>query len=143
VHDAVSDTLMQKIFNLKKHCVMSDLTLDSYKNEEYLDFSDPTIDTAQRKAIDEVRSDFGKTYQLYINGESVNGDSGTFESTNPSNTGEVIGTFQMASTDQALGALDHAWNAFESWQYVPAKERADYLFKAADVIRRRRMEINA
>lgn len=122
---------------------MSDPTLDTYKNEEYLDFSDPTIDKAQRKAIDEVRSDFGKTYQLYINGEWQNGDSGTFESTNPSNTEEVIGTFQMASTEQALNALDNAWDAFEDWQYVPAKERADYLFKAADVIRRRRMEINA
>ncbi|GAB5409865.1 MAG: L-glutamate gamma-semialdehyde dehydrogenase [Balneolaceae bacterium] len=122
---------------------MSDLTLEKFKNEEYLDFSDPTIDTAQKKALEEARSNFGKAYDLYINGEWVKGNSGTFDSTNPSNTDEVIGTFQMASTDQALGALDSAWEAFETWQYTPAKERAEYLLKAADVVKRRRMEINA
>ena len=55
----------------------------------------------------------------------------------------MIGTFQMASTEQALGALDVAWQAFETWQYTSAKERAEYLLKAADVVKRRRLEINA
>ena len=122
---------------------MPDLTLEKFKNEEYFDFSDPTINDAQKKVIADVRSNFGKTYDLYINGEWVKGEAGTFESRNPSNVDEVIGTFQKASTEQALGALDKAWEAFESWKHVPAKERADYLFKAADVVRRRRMEINA
>lgn len=122
---------------------MADLSLEKFKNEEYLDFSDPTIAAAQTKALEQVRSDFGKEYDLYINGEWVKGNSGTFNSTNPSNIKEVIGTFQKASTEQALDALDKAWDAFESWQYTPAKERAEYLLKAAEVIKRRRMEINA
>lgn len=122
---------------------MSDLTLEKFENEEYLDFSDPTIDAAQKKALEQARSNFGKEYDLYLNGEWVKGDSGTFESTNPSNTEEVIGTFQMASTKQSLDALDAAWEAFETWQYTPAKERAEYLLKAADIVKRRRMEINA
>lgn len=122
---------------------MSDLSLEKFKNEEYLDFTDPTIDKSQKTALAQVRENFGKEYNMYINGEWVKGDSGTFESTNPSNTSEVIGTFQMASTAQALGALDSAWEAFETWQYTPAKERAEYLLKAADVVKRRRMEINA
>ncbi|MBO6537742.1 MAG: L-glutamate gamma-semialdehyde dehydrogenase [Balneolaceae bacterium] len=122
---------------------MSDLTLEKFENEVYLDFNDPTIDAAQKKAIEEARAGFGKEHDMYINGEWVKGDSGTFESINPSNTDEVIGTFQLASTAQALGALDAAWDAFETWQYTPAKERAEYLLKAADVIKRRRMEINA
>ena len=122
---------------------MPDLALEKFKNEVYLDFSDPTIDKAQKTALSQVRDSFGKEYDLYINGEWVKGESGTFESHNPSNTNEVIGTFQMASTQQALGALDDAWKAFETWQYTPAKERAEYLLKAADVVKRRRMEINA
>ncbi len=122
---------------------MADITLEKFTNEEYLDFSDPTIDAAQKQALDQVRADFGKEHNLYINGEWVKGESGTFESVNPSNLNETIGSFQMASTSQALGALDSAWEAFETWQYVPAKERADYLLKAANVVRRRRMEINA
>ena len=39
---------------------MSDLTLEKFENEVYLDFSDPTIDTAQKKAIEEARSNFGQ-----------------------------------------------------------------------------------
>ncbi|MGN8224858.1 L-glutamate gamma-semialdehyde dehydrogenase [Gracilimonas sp. BCB1] len=122
---------------------MPDQTLEKYKNETYLDFSDPTNDKAQKKALEEVRSNFGQEYDLYINGEFVKGDAGTFESKNPSNLSETIGTFQMASKDQAFDALDKAWDAFESWQHVSAEKRAEYLFKAADVIRRRRLEINA
>ncbi|WP_428235235.1 L-glutamate gamma-semialdehyde dehydrogenase [Gracilimonas sp.] len=122
---------------------MPDQTLKKYKNETYLDFSDPTNDKAQKKALEEVRSDFGQEYDLYINGEFIKGDAGTFESKNPSNLSETIGTFQMASKDQAFDALDKAWDAFESWQYVSAEKRAEYLFKAADVVRRRRLEINA
>ncbi|MBD3616636.1 MAG: L-glutamate gamma-semialdehyde dehydrogenase [Gracilimonas sp.] len=122
---------------------MPDQTLEKYKNETYLDFSDPTNDKAQKDALEEVRSNFGKEYDLYINGEFVKGDAGTFDSKNPSNLSETIGTFQMASKEQAFDALDKAWDAFESWQHVSAQKRADYLFKAADVIRRRRLEINA
>jgi len=122
---------------------MPDQTLQKYQNETYLDFSDPTNDNAQKKALEEVRSNFGKEYDLYINGEFVKGDAGTFESKNPGNLDETIGTFQMASKEQAFDALEKAWDAFESWQYVSAEKRAEYLFKAADVVRRRRLEINA
>ena len=122
---------------------MPDQTLEKYSNETYLDFSDPTHDKAQKDALKEVRSNFGKEYDLYINGEFVKGDSGTFDSKNPGNLSETIGTFQMASKEQAFDALDKAWDAYESWQYVSAEKRAEYLFKAADIMRRRRLEINA
>ena len=39
--------------------------------------------------------------------------------------------------------MQTAVKAFETWKKVPPAERADYLFKAAEVIRKRRMEINA
>ena len=122
---------------------MPDITLEKFENETYLDFSDPTNDKAQKEALENVRSQFGKKYELYINGEFVQGDSGTFESRNPSNIDEVIGTFQKASKSQAEKALNSAWDAFENWQYVSAEKRAEYLHKAADVVRRRRLEINA
>ncbi|MEO1021028.1 MAG: L-glutamate gamma-semialdehyde dehydrogenase [Bacteroidota bacterium] len=122
---------------------MPDVTLQQFENETYLDFSDPTHDTAQKLALDEARGKFGQEYDLYINGEFVKGDAGTFQSTNPSNTNEVIGTFQMASKEQAFGALDAAWKAFETWQYVSVEERAAYLLRAAEIMKRRRLEINA
>ncbi|MEX1161446.1 MAG: L-glutamate gamma-semialdehyde dehydrogenase [Balneolaceae bacterium] len=122
---------------------MPDITLEKFENETYLDFSDPTNSNAQKEALEQVRGKFGQNYDLYINGEFVKGDEGTFESRNPSNTSEVIGTFPMASKEQAFDALEKAWDAFDSWRYISAKKRADYLFKAADVMRRRRLEINA
>ncbi|MEX0648239.1 MAG: L-glutamate gamma-semialdehyde dehydrogenase [Balneolaceae bacterium] len=122
---------------------MSDITLDNFRNETYFDFSDETHLTAQKEALKEVRSQFGKEYDLYINGKFIKGDKETFESKNPGNLSETIGTFQKASKEQAFNALDAAWKAFEEWQYVPAKKRADYLFKAANIMRRRRLEINS
>lgn len=114
-----------------------------YSIESYLDFTDPTFDHAQKAALDQVRSHFGKTYPLFIGGKRVNGNHPTFTSINPSNTNETIGEFQSASKSQALQALQSAWDAFKTWQYVPAAKRAEYLFKAAEIARRRRLEINA
>lgn len=116
---------------------------EKYYNQGHLDFTVDANDKALKTSIDEVRKNFGKEYDLYINGEWVKGDKGTFESKNPSNLAEVIGTFQKASKEQALKALQSAWKAFETWQYVPAEERAEYLFKAAEIAQRRRMEIDA
>lgn len=119
------------------------MKLKPYANETYLDFSDPAIDAAQKEAIDRVRQQLGKTYKNFINGAWVDGDHGTFESINPCQTDQLIGHFPMASQTQALDALDHAWEAFRSWKFTPAQERADYLFRAAELIRQRRLDINA
>ena len=116
---------------------------EKYFNQGHLDFSVDANDKALKTALEEVRDNFGKEYDLYINGKWVKGDKGTFESKNPSNLDEVIGVFQKASKDQAVEALQSAWKAFETWQYVSAEERAEYLFKAAEIAQRRRMEINA
>ena len=114
-----------------------------FANEVYLNFTDPTVDADQKAGLRDVRSRMGKTYKNYINGEWVDGNNGTFESVNPCNLSEIIGHFPMASRAQAFGALDAAWAAFATWKNVPAAERADYMYRAADVIRRRRSEINA
>jgi len=116
---------------------------EKYFNQGHLDFSVDANDKALKTALEEVRDNFGKEYDLYINGKWVKGNKGTFESKNPSNLDEVIGVFQKASKDQAVEALQSAWKAFETWQYVSAEERAEYLFKAAEIAQRRRMEINA
>ena len=113
-----------------------------YKPEEYLNFTDPAVADKQRVALDEVRSRFGKEYPNFIHGRESLAEK-KLTSLNPSNIDETIGVFQLASRSQAEQALDAAWQAFESWKHVPAAERAEYLFKAADIIRKRRLEINA
>ncbi|MFY8000841.1 MAG: L-glutamate gamma-semialdehyde dehydrogenase [Candidatus Kapaibacteriota bacterium] len=113
-----------------------------YKPEEYLNFSDPTIAAQQKAALEKVRAQFGKEYPNIINGKEILTEK-KLPSLNPSNISETIGTFQLSTQAHAEDALTSAWKAFESWKNVPAAERAEYLFKAADIIRKRRLEINA
>lgn len=122
---------------------MTNIAPKPYANETYFDFSDPSIKSAQQKALEQVRSEFGKSIPNYIDGTWVDGANGTADSINPSNLSEVVAKYQMASSAQAEQALDAAIEAFKSWQHVPVAKRAEYIFKAADVMRRRRMEINA
>jgi 1-pyrroline-5-carboxylate dehydrogenase len=55
----------------------------------------------------------------------------------------VIGVFQSATREQATAAVEAAWQTFQTWKKVPAPGRAEVLFRAADLLRRRRFENNA
>ena len=113
-----------------------------FVNEAFTDFSNPTNAEAQRAALREVAAQLGQHYPLIINGERVETGK-TFTSINPANPTQIVGEFASASaetTDQAVAA---AAEAFKTWQYVPAEERAAYLFKAADLMRQRRFTFNA
>ena len=116
--------------------------MKEFKNEEHLQFSDKDIAKKQRTALDEVRTCFGREYPNYIGGKEVF-SIGKTTSLNPANIDETIGIFQKSGKDQAEQAMQAALVAFETWKNVPVKKRAEYLFKAAKVIRKRRLEINA
>ena len=116
--------------------------MKEFANEVYLDFSKPEIAQQQRQALDKVRAEFGKEYPNIIDGLEVITTDKT-KSVNPANLDEVIGIFQKSGKDDAEKAMQAALAAFESWKKVPMETRADFLFKAANVIRERRLEINA
>jgi 1-pyrroline-5-carboxylate dehydrogenase len=113
-----------------------------FKNEVVWEFKDEAQLANQKEAIEKVRASFGKEYPNYINGKESFTDKKT-KSYNPSNKEELIGTFQKAGQKEAEEAHQAAQEAFKTWSRVPASERAEYLFKAAQVIRDRRYEINA
>ncbi len=77
-----------------------------------------------------------------IDGESVN-TLETFDSVNPSNPTEVIGKIGLMSLEQADRAIAAAKAAFPAWKKTPAKERADILRRAADLMEQRRDELCA
>ncbi|HEV2038049.1 MAG TPA: L-glutamate gamma-semialdehyde dehydrogenase, partial [Candidatus Eremiobacteraceae bacterium] len=66
-----------------------------------------------------------------------------FASINPAHPTEVVGRVQSATIDQARDAIAAAQQAFARWSRVPAQERAQLLFAAADAVRRRRDEFDA
>jgi 1-pyrroline-5-carboxylate dehydrogenase len=116
--------------------------MKEFANEVYLNFADPAIAKEQQQALQAVRASFGREYPNFINGEQVYTQAKTI-SLNPANVDEIIGTFQKSGRDDAEKAMQAAVAAFETWKKVPVQERANYLFKAADIMRQRRLEINA
>ena len=113
-----------------------------FKNEPLTDFSKPENKAAQQKALDGALSNLGKEYPLYIGGKEVKAGT-TFPSRNPARKDQILGHFQKGTAEHAVQALESGWTAFESWKRVPAEERADVAFRAADIMRRRRFEVNA
>lgn len=113
-----------------------------FTNETYLNFTNPEIAKQQKEAINFVRSQFGKEYPNTIGGKESRTEKKTI-STNPANPSEIIGSFQKAGQKEANEAIEAAAKAFESWKNVPAEIRANYLFRAAEEVRKRRLEINA
>ncbi|MCZ6776971.1 MAG: L-glutamate gamma-semialdehyde dehydrogenase [Ignavibacteria bacterium] len=116
--------------------------IPKFKNEPYTDFSKSTNKRKQEKAIAKVRAELGKEYPIVIGGERVYAAE-KFNSYNPSKSTEVVGVFQKGDAAIANKAMDVAVAKFEEWKNVPAKERADYLFKAAKLMRKKRFELNA
>src|SRR5262249_748330 len=68
---------------------------------------------------------------------------GTVDSANPSHQEQIVGRCGRARAAQAEQAVAAARAAFPAWRDTPAKERAGYLFRAAEVMRRRRFELAA
>jgi acyl-CoA reductase-like NAD-dependent aldehyde dehydrogenase len=79
---------------------------------------------------------------MWIGGQKVTtADKRT--STNPSRPSEVIGVVQHANAELARQAVEAAHKAFEAWKKVPFQERAKCLFRAAQIVRERKHELNA
>lgn len=118
------------------------MEIPKFKNEPFTDWSKPENRTKQQQAIDEVASRLGREYPNIIGGEKVT-NAQKFTSLNPSNPDQIIGTFQQGTSEDAVRALDAGWKAFESWKRVPVEKRAQILFKAAGIMRKRKFELNA
>jgi len=95
-----------------------------------------------RAALSRVRSSLGKTYLPIIDGEAV-ATASFKDSLNPSNTAEVVGKIGQISIDQAETALQAAKAAFPTWKRTPERDRAAIIRKAADLMEKRRHELNA
>ena len=116
------------------------MALSEFRNEPFTDFSKPENAAAMEKALAGVRAQFGQTYPIIIGGERITTEK-TIASINPANPGEVVGRVASATVELANRAVETANEAFKSWRKVPAEQRADYLFRAAAEMRRRRLEL--
>ncbi|MBI2618610.1 MAG: aldehyde dehydrogenase family protein, partial [Ignavibacteriales bacterium] len=118
------------------------MAIRQFRNEPLTDFSKPPNHKAMEQALAKVRSRFGKEYPLVIGGEEIQTNE-KLKSVNPSNYNEIVGVFQKADPSLASRAVETAAAAFEHWRWVEPKKRADFLFKAAKVMRKRKHEFSA
>jgi RHH-type proline utilization regulon transcriptional repressor/proline dehydrogenase/delta 1-pyrroline-5-carboxylate dehydrogenase len=113
-----------------------------FVNEPLTDFSQEANRQAMLRGLETVKGQLGRTYPLVIDGKKVTTKE-TFDSVNPSRTKEVIGHVAKATPEHARQAIAAAAKAFDSWRDTDPRQRAEYLFKAADIIRKRHFEFAA
>ena len=82
-----------------------------------------------------------REYKNFINGEWLAPKGGnTLENRNPANTDELIGLFPLSSQEDVDAAVDAAKAAYQGWRLTPAPKRAEILFRAAELLVRRKEE---
>src|SRR5881392_1586479 len=99
--------------------------VSEFTNEPFIDFSKPENRTRMQEALKKVNTTDNRT------------------STNPSHPMEIIGVFQNATADMARKAVEDAHKYFDTWKKVSPQERANFLFRAAQIVRERKFELNA
>jgi RHH-type proline utilization regulon transcriptional repressor/proline dehydrogenase/delta 1-pyrroline-5-carboxylate dehydrogenase len=114
----------------------------TFRNEPHSDFSRDEPHRAMRAALAEVKAQFGRTYPPVIGNRPVT-TAQVIDSVNPSRAREVVGRCGKATVRDAQDAVAAAWGAFPGWRDAEVERRADYLLRAAEVMRRRRFELAA
>jgi len=114
-----------------------------FQHEPYFDFKDPDVATRQREAFQYVRGTYvGRSFPLVIRGERI--DTGdTFDVRNPAKPDEIVWRFPKARPEHLEAAIAAAEEAFDTWRFSDALQRASIMKRAADLLRARRMEFNA
>ncbi|MCX7013500.1 MAG: L-glutamate gamma-semialdehyde dehydrogenase [Candidatus Sumerlaeota bacterium] len=118
------------------------MSCEEFRPTPVLNFTAEENRNAMLAALEQVESELGREYAMVVGGKRVKAKD-QFFSHNPARWDQIVGVFQKATADEALLALETALAAFEDWKRTPAKERADYCFRVADLLRRRRLEVNA
>jgi len=116
--------------------------IQPYKHEPFTDFSVEDNRQAYLQALKTVEGYLGQDYPLVIGGEKITTEEKII-SYNPANKEEVIGQVSKANQELAEKAMQVAVEAFKTWKKTKPEVRADVLFKAASIIRRRKHEFSA
>src|ERR1700726_704027 len=114
----------------------------AFKNEPFFDFRGEDNARKMRAAIEKVRGQLGREYDLIIGGKRVK-TADKIKSLNPSRPSQIVGIHQKAGKEHVEPAMSAALKAFESWKNTPIEERANLLFRVADLLRNRKMDYMA
>ncbi|MBZ5597695.1 MAG: L-glutamate gamma-semialdehyde dehydrogenase [Acidobacteriia bacterium] len=113
-----------------------------FVNEPLTDFSKEENARQMRAAIEKVRGQLGREYDLVIGGKRVK-TTDKIKSINPAKPSQLVGLHQKAGKEQVEPAMSAALRAFESWRHTSVEERAALLFRTGDLLRERKFEFAA
>ena len=113
-----------------------------FTNEPSIDWSNPENTRRMSVAIEKVRNELGREYDLVIGGRRVKTAEKT-QSLNPAKPTEVVGRFSAAGAAEVEPAMQAALKAFETWKYSTVKERTGLLFRVSHLLRERKFELMA
>src|SRR5438876_9206092 len=83
-----------------------------------------------------------REYLNLIGGKWVPSRTGkTFENRNPAKSQDLVGTFPDSGPEDVDLAVQAAARAFTSWRLVPAPRRAEFIFRAAEILRDRKEDL--
>jgi len=78
----------------------------------------------------------------FIGGEWTGSSSGaTFESINPADTSDVVAVVSRSVREDVDNAVEAAKGAFRRWRLTPAPRRGEILFRAAELLAKRKKEL--
>ncbi|HXV84237.1 MAG TPA: L-glutamate gamma-semialdehyde dehydrogenase [Candidatus Binatia bacterium] len=116
--------------------------VEPLQNEPLLDFARETNGARFAEALRNVRQEFARDYPLWIGGEEVKTRK-WLDSINPAAPEEIVGHVAAAGRGEAERAVINAVEFFPAWSQTPASERAAFMFRAAEIMRKRRVELAA
>jgi 1-pyrroline-5-carboxylate dehydrogenase len=113
-----------------------------FVNEPLTDFTKEETARQMRAAIEKVRAQLGREYDLIIGGKRVK-TKDKIKSINPAKPSQVVGLHQKAGKEHVEPAMQAALEAFGGWSRLSAEERASLVFRVGDVMRERKFEFCA
>jgi 1-pyrroline-5-carboxylate dehydrogenase len=113
-----------------------------FVSEPFFDFRDENNARKMRAAIERVRGQLGREYDLIIGGKRVK-TTDKIKSLNPSRPSQVVGIHQKAGKEHVEPAMAAALKAFATWSHTTVEERASLLFRTADLLRQHKMDYMA
>jgi 1-pyrroline-5-carboxylate dehydrogenase len=114
----------------------------AFRNARYTDFSKPQNIKKMKAALAKVRKELGREYPLVL-GEREIMTEDRLNSMDPARPEVLVGSFAKAAQAEAEIAIQAATETYETWKWTDAWTRATYAWKAADLMKKRRLELAA
>ncbi len=113
-----------------------------FVNEPLVDFTKDQAAREMRAAVEKVRGQLGREYDLIIGGQRIKTQD-KIKSINPARPSEIVGLHQKAGKEHVEPAMNAALQAFQIWSRTSVEERASLVFRVGDIIRERKFEFCA